>query len=376
MQYAFTAAFLALAIGGHAAPHWPFPQGSEGGWGGPGTGVAPVPGTGVGLPTGTSVAFPTGTGSSSVTDRAAADDDDEEEEEEEESSSDEEEEESSGEEEEEEEESSSDDDEEAATATTSASSSDETEAASSAAASAAVTSAASGSDSGASSGGSIPASSGTSVLSAVQTIAAGETFDGGMVAFDRGVDCTGQAEGGDSDAVFEIENGGTLSNVIIGPNQIEGVHCFGSCTLTNVWWSQVCEDAFTIKEQEAGETTTITGGGASTAEDKVLQHNGGGTLSVSGFTVSDFGKLYRSCGNCDEMVERHVILDDITASSGDILAGINSNYGDTATFTNIKASGVDTICQEFEGNDTGDEPTKGSAGPSEYCIYSESDITA
>lgn len=73
--------------------------------------------------------------------------------------------------------------------------------------------------------------------------------------YDRGVDCTGQEEGGDSDAVFQIENGGTLKNVIIGPNQIEGVHCQGACTLENVWWSAVCEDAFTIKNQDAGETT-------------------------------------------------------------------------------------------------------------------------
>jgi hypothetical protein len=127
---------------------------------------------------------------------------------------------------------------------------------------------ASGSSSG-SSGGSLPASSGTSVLSAAQTIAAGGSFDGGMTMFDRGVSCTGQAEGGDSDAVFNIEEGGSLSNVIIGPNQIEGVHCQGACTLTNVWWSAVCEDAFSIKLQDADATTTINGGGAFGAEDKV-----------------------------------------------------------------------------------------------------------
>lgn len=129
----------------------------------------------------------------------------------------------------------------------------------------------SGSSSGSSgsSGGSLPASSGTSALSAVQTIAAGESFDGGMVMYDRGVSCEGQTEGGDSDAVFQIENGGTLRNVIIGPNQIEGVHCQGSCTLENVWWSAVCEDAFTIKNQDASETTTISGGGAYGADDKV-----------------------------------------------------------------------------------------------------------
>ncbi|KAL9106881.1 MAG: hypothetical protein Q9227_008129 [Pyrenula ochraceoflavens] len=224
-------------------------------------------------------------------------------------------------------------------------------------------------------GGSLPASSGTSALSAAQTIAVGDSFDGGMVMFDRGVSCTGQAEGGDSDAVFQLENGASLSNVIIGPNQIEGVHCQGACTLTNVWWSAVCEDAFTVKNQDDGETTTITGGGAFGADDKVVQHNGGGTISISGFTVEDFGKLYRSCGNCDSMPQRHVIMDDISATEGSELAGINSNYGDTATLTNIKVSGVDDICVTYTGNDTGDEPTENGSGPSENCKYSDSDIT-
>ncbi|KAJ3959889.1 hypothetical protein N0V92_003488 [Colletotrichum tropicale] len=226
------------------------------------------------------------------------------------------------------------------------------------------------------SGGDIPAASGTSVLKAAQTIAAGESFDGGMKMFDRGVSCTGQAEGGDSDSVFILEKGASLSNVIIGPNQIEGVHCNGGCTLTNVWWSAVCEDAFTIKKQDAGETTKITGGGATGASDKVLQHNGAGTLSVSGFTVSDFGKLYRSCGNCKTMYERHVIFDDINASSGKLLAGINSNYGDTATFTNVVAKSVKEVCTEFKGNDSGDEPTEISSGPSTACKYSTSDVTS
>ncbi|KAI8626922.1 pectate lyase [Xylariaceae sp. FL1651] len=198
---------------------------------------------------------------------------------------------------------------------------------------------------------------------------------GVSATYDRGVSCTGQDEGGDSDAVFAIEEGGSLSNVIMGPNQIEGVHCFGACTLTNVWWAAVCEDAFTVKEQDAGDTTYIRGGGAYGAEDKVLQHNGGGTVSVSGFTVDDFGKLYRSCGNCDDQTERHVILDGITASSGSTLVGINSNYGDTATLSNISVDDVDHICVEYEGNDTGDEPDETSEGPSDHCLYDDSDIS-
>ncbi|KAM0717491.1 hypothetical protein Q7P37_007343 [Cladosporium fusiforme] len=228
----------------------------------------------------------------------------------------------------------------------------------------------------AASGGSIPASSGSSALDAVQTIAAGDSFDGGMFVYDRGIDCSGQAEGGSSDAVFILENGASLSNIIIGPNQMEGVHCMGACKLENVWWSAVCEDAFTIKEQADGETTTITGGGAFSAEDKVLQHNGGGTLSVSGFTVDNFGKLYRSCGNCKTQSERHIILSDITATEGKTLVGINSNLGDTATLSGINVSGVKSICDEYTGTDDNDvEPEKVSSGPSDACIYSESDIT-
>ncbi|KAL5316883.1 hypothetical protein ACEPPN_015935 [Leptodophora sp. 'Broadleaf-Isolate-01'] len=221
-----------------------------------------------------------------------------------------------------------------------------------------------------SSGGDVPASSGTSVLSAAQTIAAGASFDGGMFMFDRGVSCTGQAEGGDSDAVFQIENGGSISNVIIGPNQIEGIHCQGACTLTNVWWTAVCEDAFTIKNQAAGETTKIIGGGAFGAEDKVLQHNGAGTLDVSGFTVGKFGKLYRACGNCASSFERHVIMSDITATDGDILAGVNGNFGDTATITNSKLSGVKSVCTNFKGVAKGSEPTTVSeSADGVTCIF-------
>lgn len=227
---------------------------------------------------------------------------------------------------------------------------------------------------GATAASGFPQSSGTSQLSAAMTVTG--SFDGGMKAFGRGVDCTGQSEGGDSDAVFMLEEGATLSNVIIAADQIEGVHCLGSCTLKNVWWTAVCEDAFTIKEQGASGTTHIIGGGAQGAEDKVLQHNGGGTLAVSGFLVKDFGKLYRSCGNCDEMPERHVTLDGVNAQTGDILAGINSNMGDTATITNTCATGVEVICQEFQGVTDGSEPEAGSSGPSTACKYTEADAQA
>lgn len=103
----------------------------------------------------------------------------------------------------------------------------------------------------------IPASKGSVTLSEPQTIKASEPFDGGLKTYGRGVSCSGQAEGGDADAVFLLEDGATLKNAIIGTDQIEGVHCKGKCTIENVWWEKVCEDALSIKGD--GDASVIGG---------------------------------------------------------------------------------------------------------------------
>ncbi|KAL5416154.1 hypothetical protein PMIN04_008288 [Paraphaeosphaeria minitans] len=135
-----------------------------------------------------------------------------------------------------------------------------------------------------------PASSGTTNLAVARTLAAGESLDGGMEQWDRSPStCNDQAEGGDADAVFVLKDGAVLSNVIIGPNNGEGVHCLGTCTLNNVWWTDVCEDAATFKQSSG--TSYVNGGGARKADDKVLQHNGGGTVAVKNFWAQDVGKV-------------------------------------------------------------------------------------
>jgi hypothetical protein len=52
-------------------------------------------------------------------------------------------------------------------------------------------------------------------------------------------------------AVFELANGATLANCIIGAaagtdGSADGVHCEGGCTLNNVWFENVGEDAATF----------------------------------------------------------------------------------------------------------------------------------
>ena len=66
---------------------------------------------------------------------------------------------------------------------------------------------------------------------------------------------------------------------------LTGIHCKGSCTLNNIWWTEVCEDAATFLQSSG--TSYVNGGGARNAEDKVLQHNGGGTVAVKNFLVGE-----------------------------------------------------------------------------------------
>lgn len=67
------------------------------------------------------------------------------------------------------------------------------------------------------------------------------SFNGGNREYDRGRPCDSDADTGSENAVFILNNGASLSNVIIGSNSLEGVHCKGACTLTNVWFRGVCE---------------------------------------------------------------------------------------------------------------------------------------
>ncbi|QRW24542.1 pectate lyase [Rhizoctonia solani] len=138
---------------------------------------------------------------------------------------------------------------------------------------------------------------GTTSLSAPKVITG--TFDGGLARFDRGKGaCSGQKEGGDKDAVFLLESGATLK-----------------------------------ARAPATSTTNIVGGGAKGAEDKVIQHNGGGAVNIDSYCVQDFGKLYRSCGNCKTQYTRKVNISNVIAKNGKLLAGVNSNYKDVATFS-------------------------------------------
>ncbi|TDZ53684.1 putative pectate lyase E [Colletotrichum trifolii] len=197
----------------------------------------------------------------------------------------------------------------------------------------------------------IPTRSGSIVsLSAPSVISGSKDF--ANKEFDRGRACDTDADTGSDSAVFILENGATLSNVIIGVNQLEGVHCKGACTLKNVWFRDVCEDA--ISALGTGNVL-IQGGGAQNAADKVVQHNGRGTVTIDGFTVVTAGKLYRGCGDCtNNGGPRNVVIKNVKAKGVKELVGINSNYGDTADISGSCGSSTPKVCQEYKGVNKGE----------------------
>jgi hypothetical protein len=202
------------------------------------------------------------------------------------------------------------------------------------------------------------------------TIQVSGTFDGGM----RRYCCIGDGGQGESqDPVFELADGATIQNVILGAPAGDGIHCEGDCTIRNVWWEDVGEDGATFR---GGDNYYVIGGGARKASDKLFQHNGGGTVHISGFYAEDVGKVYRACGNCSTSFQRHVVMDNVAVRSTDVLAGINTNWGDTARFTRITVYGEATVCEKYRGVPKGSEPTKiGEGADGVNCIYRESDIT-
>ncbi|WP_037310046.1 pectate lyase [Amycolatopsis orientalis] len=183
-------------------------------------------------------------------------------------------------------------------------------------------------------------------------------------------------------AVFELADGATLANVIIGKPGADGVHCLGTCTLRNVWWEDVGEDAATFKGTSASQTMTIDGGGALSASDKVFQHNGPGTMIIRNFAAQGIGKLYRACGDCGNNPQnRHVRVENVRIEmSAKNVVSINVNYGDTARLSKVTLVGDSgkkvSICDKYNGVKKGDGSSKkvGTGADGKNCIYSASDV--
>jgi hypothetical protein len=213
------------------------------------------------------------------------------------------------------------------------------------------------------------------------TIKVSGTYDGRLTKFYGSGDLGGSGQEEGQDPVFQLADGAVLKNVVIGTPAADGVHCLGSCTLQNVWWLDVGEDAATFKGKSSSAVYTVYGGGARNGSDKVLQFNGAGKLVVSKFRVENSGKMVRSCGNCSTQYKRTIIINDVDVTAPmNSIVGINANYGDTAALRKVRIHGDSgkkiKTCARFQGNSSGKEPKEIGAGPDgTSCKFSSSDIT-
>jgi hypothetical protein len=213
-------------------------------------------------------------------------------------------------------------------------------------------------------------------------------FENKKIGVNNTVECDGDQEG--QLTVFEVEDGVTVKNLIIagGKPGGNGIVCKGSCTLDHVYWEDVCEDAATNSKD--GATMTLDHVIALHATDKMFQHNakGGSKTVIRNSYIADFGKLWRSCGDCEgNGGPRNLEIDNVRVEGiKTTVAGANRNYKDTVTVKNLYVKGgydaskdKPKICQEYNAvtNHQG-ESTKIDDGKSQWntatCKLSLSDV--
>ncbi|EGM76602.1 Pectate lyase [Rheinheimera sp. A13L] len=213
-----------------------------------------------------------------------------------------------------------------------------------------------------------------------------ETVDCGGVTV--GSSCAGDAEG--QKPVITLKNASVKNLRISASGGADGIHCSsGNCTIENVVWEDICEDAATNN----GKTMTIKGGlafnsanGSGGKPDKVFQHNSKNSTTVltGNFTLTgEHGKLWRSCGDCtNNGGPRYLTISGVTVNGKiDSIAGVNSNYKDVATIRNLKIkdykAGKPPICEHYTGVKKGQGK---SVKDKEYwnsasCNVSKTDVT-
>ncbi|HEV7609974.1 MAG TPA: pectate lyase [Steroidobacteraceae bacterium] len=223
----------------------------------------------------------------------------------------------------------------------------------------------------------MPSNVQTVQLTATQVVAAGQVFDGGSKRYNL----SGGSQSEGQPPVFDVQEGGTVRNVIIGPLAADGIHCRGNCSLDHVWWEDIGEDAATALGP-AGTVMTISCGAAYNGSDKTFQFNGRGELRISNFYVANAGKLVRSCGDCTgNGGPRRIFVNNVITRDVPTIVGINSNFGDVATIRNLTLNNSGTtktkICQVYKGVIKGQGSTSalGVEFNTPNCQVSQGDVT-
>jgi pectate lyase C len=181
-------------------------------------------------------------------------------------------------------------------------------------------------------------STGSQSITATIRVTSG-TYDGGCRTYNpSGALGDGSQEEG-QDPAFRVENGATLTKVILGNNGVDGVHFYNGGNLSNFRWTNVGEDAFTVKSQGNVNVTGVTG---VNSEDKFAQVNAITTLTISNCIVSNAGKFLRQNGDTTFRIDVRVDRCDIANMGEGVFRSDSSSS--VARLTNSRLHNSGSLC--------------------------------
>jgi hypothetical protein len=149
-------------------------------------------------------------------------------------------------------------------------------------------------------------------ISAPILVPEGATFDGKGLTITPSIPGCSGSQTESQPPVFILTPGATLKNVTISPPACDGVHMMGNNTVENVVWTDVGEDAASVRSYFPGGTIAIRGGSATSADDKVFQFNAPVQVTISNFRATNISKLVRQNGGKDFAMS--VTLNNVTVT--------------------------------------------------------------
>ncbi|GLE09506.1 hypothetical protein PINS_up021234 [Pythium insidiosum] len=188
------------------------------------------------------------------------------------------------------------------------------------------------------------------------------------------VACASGRDATSADAVFVVQPGGVLKNVIVGANSVVGVFCAEqNCALENVWFDGACQAAVVVEKGQG--MTTVRGGGARHTPQRVVLQKAAGRVQVSNFYAEDTAEIVESCSTCGP-VKRQVSLSGLECiAPKSALVRVNKNYNDEADIDAVRVKAQPAsfaICTHYEGGRT---PTQvGSGAHGKLCSFAASSI--
>lgn len=127
-------------------------------------------------------------------------------------------------------------------------------------------------------------------------VPAGVTYDGKGQTIKPAIDGCDGSQTESQPPVFILVPGASLKNVTLSPPACDGVHMMGNNNLENVVWTDVGEDAASVRSYFPGGAINMKGGSLKSADDKAFQFNAPVQVRITDLVATDISKLIRQNG--------------------------------------------------------------------------------